>query len=272
MHVHLWFESTHSVKYPKRWQPYRCLDTQKYCTCCHERYTEHVVMNGTRNMLSWTVHGTCCHERYTEHVVMNSTWNMLSWTVHGTCCHERYTEHVVMNGTRNMLSWTVHGTCCHAVVAAVASPNLNFPQTLNKVCAYLLTELSSLKLQQAFSHEYSTNIIQDNTMPERQTFSYSSSLKKIVVTDRLSFFIFCLCVGSIFFNLNIDFAVILLLVVSAKTVDIAVITLAKSKELSLGDNTMHSLCIVCIRESNVCKGFAMFLIYERKFLLWNWLT
>ena len=180
--------------------------------------------------------------------------------------------HVVMNGTRNILSWTVHGTCCHAVVAAVASPNLNFPQTLNKVCAYLLTELSSLKLQQAFSHEYSTNIIQDNTMPERQTFSYSSSLKKIVVTDRLSFFIFCLCVGGIFFNLNIDFAVILLLVVSAKTVDIAVITLAKSKELSLGDNTMHSLCIVCIRESNVCKGFTMFLIYERKFLLWNWLT
>ena len=48
-----------------------------------------------------------------------------------------------------------------AVVAAVSSPNLNFLQTLNKVCAYLLTELSSLKLQQAFSHEYSTNIIQD---------------------------------------------------------------------------------------------------------------
>lgn len=71
-----------------------------------------------------------------------------------------------------------------------------------------------------------------------------------------------------FFNLNIYFAVILLFVVSAKTVDIAVITLAKSKELPLGDNTMHSLCIVvCIRESNVCKGFAMFLIYERKFLL-----
>ena len=60
---------------------------------------------------------------------------------------------------------------------------------------------------------------------------------------------------------------ILLVVVSAKTVDIAVITLAKSKELSLGDHMMHSLCIVCIRESNIRKGFAMFLIYERTFLL-----
>ena len=176
LHVHLWFESTHGVKYPKCWQPYHCLNTQKYCICCHERV--------------WR----CC------------------------CC------------------------CC-----SITQPE--FPANIKQsLCIFIdwaqFTEIAASVLSWVRHNYYSRH----NTTPKRQTFSCSPSLKKIVATDRLSFFVFCLCVGSFFFTFKyifyLYFAVILPFVVSAKTMNIAVITRTKSKELSL-DHWEITRCTHC---------------------------